>query len=398
MTSERILVAEDSREVAAFLQGYLVQQGYEVQVVYDGETAVRVFTARPFDLVLTDLQMPRLDGLGVLHHVKERSKDTQVIILTGHASLDSALDALRHGAYDYLLKPVDHVDQLRFTINRALQQRRLELENRRLLQKLQEANTHLEQRVAEQTHELREAYELLKRVRRHADNARLATGLLHQINNAVANIPELVEELESLKWSEAATAPLNELRLNAHAVAHVRDWLYQFVKIGNLSLDPVDLVSLTSQTIHRLENRRPPHVRVVGPHAPGLVPPIQADRELIGILVDNLLQNAFEAIPPTRKGFVGVWIKPEAEYCILGIRDNGVGIRPEDREQIWEWGWTTKREVRDKVHDRGLGLYASREIAFAHGGALELENSGPNDGAAFVVRLPVAGPRLVSER
>ena len=85
MSGERILVADDSKDVAAFLHGYLAQQGYEVQIAYDGETAVRLFNAQPFDLVLTDLQMPRLNGLGVLHRVKERSPDAQVIILTGNA-------------------------------------------------------------------------------------------------------------------------------------------------------------------------------------------------------------------------------------------------------------------------------------------------------------------------
>src|SRR3972149_5780126 len=136
MAKERSLIADDSKDITAFLQAYLVQQGYEVHIAYDGETAVRLFAAQPFDLVLTDLQMPRLNGLGVLHRVKERSSETQVIILTGHASLDTALDALRHGPYDYWLKPVDNVDQLQFATNRALLQRGLEIDNRRLLAEL----------------------------------------------------------------------------------------------------------------------------------------------------------------------------------------------------------------------------------------------------------------------
>src|SRR3972149_9905828 len=82
MVKERILIAEDNKELASFLQSYLQQQGYEAQVAHDGEAAVRLFVAQPFDLVLTDLQMPRLNGLGVLHRVKERAPSTPGILPT----------------------------------------------------------------------------------------------------------------------------------------------------------------------------------------------------------------------------------------------------------------------------------------------------------------------------
>ena len=397
MAKERILVADDSKEVAAFLQGYLTQQGYEVQVAYDGETAVRLFLTQPSALVLTDLQMPRLNGLGVLHRVKERAPDTQVVILTGHASLDTALDALRHGAYDYLLKPVENVDQLQFTINRALLQRRLTVENRRLVEELQQANALLGQKVAEQTGALREAYEQLQRARQHEvlyRNARLATGLLHQINNAVSNIPELLDELEALDWPETAREPLEELRLNAVAADHLRKWLHQFVEIGNLSLDPVDLPALAVAVVQRLENRRPSHVRVYGPLVDGRVPDIRADRALIDILIENLLRNGYEAIPEGRDGAVGMWIAADGAHCSLRFRDNGEGIRPEDRDRIWEWGWTTK-PTGPQAHDRGLGLYACRQIVAAHDGTIDLEHSTRRDGTSFLVRLPIAGPRPI---
>jgi DNA-binding NtrC family response regulator len=162
MPVARILVLDDNREITAFLEAYLAQHDFEVQVAWDGLTGVTLFEANPFDVVLTDMNMPRLNGLGVLHRVKERSPDAQVIIMTGHGTLETALDAMRFGAFEYLLKPVEPIDQLQLAINRALEHRRLVIENRRLLDELQAAKAQLEHQVADQTTELKEAYEQLQ--------------------------------------------------------------------------------------------------------------------------------------------------------------------------------------------------------------------------------------------
>lgn len=404
MPTARILVADDSKEVVAFLKNYLELQDYEVQTAYDGETAVRLFevavkaaaeaTVEPFDVVLIDMRMPRLDGLGVLQRVKKQAPDVPVIILTGAGTLENALEAMRQGAFDYLLKPAENNDQIELALHRALQHRRLLLENRQLVEDLKAVKTHLEQKVAEQTYALRRAYEQFQQGRQ----SQLATGLLHQISNAVANIPELVDELYAMRLPEAAQTLLNELRLSAIATAQIRNWLHQFVRIGNLSPTWVDLVELAREKRQQLddEKRRPPQVRVSKVIVNGSIPLILADRTLLGILIENLLQNAYEAILPTRAGGVGIWIGVDGEYCTMHFRDNGAGIPLEDQRAIWEWGWSTKPDSRN-TKGRGLGLYASRQIALAHEGTLDLVNSSFADGTTFLVRLPVAGPRKLSE-
>src|SRR5262249_23606857 len=103
---ERILVADDERELRDILVGFLRGEGYEVDGFEDGEAALAALRGTPYDLVLTDLRMPRLDGVGLLKEALEIYPDILVIVMTGFATIESAVDAMRLGAYDYLAKPV----------------------------------------------------------------------------------------------------------------------------------------------------------------------------------------------------------------------------------------------------------------------------------------------------
>jgi signal transduction histidine kinase len=220
--------------------------------------------------------------------------------------------------------------------------------------------------------------------------ARLATGLLHQINNAVANIPELVDEIEE-KWSEADHRPLKELRRNAVAVSDISHWLHQFVRIGNLKLKQVDVVTVIQAAQQKAEDHRPKEAAGPDISAPATLPHVHADRALLEILFENLLRNAYEALPAGRPGRVLVELKVEPPECLVRVSDNGVGIAPEDRARIWEWGFSTK-PLNPNTHDRGLGLYACKQIVDAHAGSIVLEDSRENEGSTFVVKLPIAGP------
>ena len=220
-------------------------------------------------------------------------------------------------------------------------------------------------------------------------NARLAIGLLHQINNAVANIPELVDEIER-SWLEPNRRPLIELRDNAIAVSNISDWLHHFVRLGNLTPVDVDLTVALQEALRQVEKYRPSHVAVeIGPVT--TTPRVRADRALMEILFENLLRNAYEALPAERPGRVRVDLEVTPEECIVRVADNGEGIKPDKRESIWELGFTTKLPDR-KTHDRGLGLYACKQIVNTHAGSIELAESRENEGSTFVVRLPIAGP------
>jgi len=136
----KVLVVDDSRVVRAVVIRYLRTAGYEVEEATNGNDALRLLARGNYDVVITDLRMPELDGFGVLSGVKRVAPDTEVIILTGtHAQdVNSAVRALRLGAHDYLTKPPANADEVILTVQRAVEKKRLREANHRLLRELEE--------------------------------------------------------------------------------------------------------------------------------------------------------------------------------------------------------------------------------------------------------------------
>src|SRR5262245_12481210 len=117
----RILLVEDDRENAAMLKEALVQWGYSVRDVTSGRDAIKL-AGEPVDIVLTDIRMEGPDGLGVLKAFRERQPDAQVIMMTGFGSMDTAVDAMKAGAFDYLSKPFKF-DEIKLALKRAAEKK-----------------------------------------------------------------------------------------------------------------------------------------------------------------------------------------------------------------------------------------------------------------------------------
>jgi response regulator RpfG family c-di-GMP phosphodiesterase len=144
----RLLVIDDDASVRKFLVAALSEGGHSVAAAEDGARGIDIFRAHPCDIVLTDVRMPGLSGLEVLKTVKQLSPGTEVIVITAHASLDTAIQALRDGAYDLITKPLPEIDGLYRVVDRALEKRRLAEENRMLVGSLQSRNLELTEMVA----------------------------------------------------------------------------------------------------------------------------------------------------------------------------------------------------------------------------------------------------------
>jgi diguanylate cyclase (GGDEF)-like protein len=134
----RVLVVDDARTVRRLLSGFLRRAGYQVLAAGDGEEALARLSQRPIDVVITDLNMPRLNGLDLLAAVRRMDQPPEVIILTGtHAEdIQAAVRALRLGAHDYLTKPPGTLDEVALAVQRALEKKRLREEKARLLGEL----------------------------------------------------------------------------------------------------------------------------------------------------------------------------------------------------------------------------------------------------------------------
>jgi two-component system, NtrC family, nitrogen regulation response regulator GlnG len=133
----RVLIADDEDGLRWVLEKGLRQAGYEVTAVRDGDTALRAFAEAPFDLVFLDVRMPGTDGLTVLAKLREVQPDAHVIVMTAHGTMETAIQAMQRGAYDYLAKPFD-LDEVLLLAERALTAGRLTQEVARLKTGLQE--------------------------------------------------------------------------------------------------------------------------------------------------------------------------------------------------------------------------------------------------------------------
>src|SRR4030042_1602870 len=134
MVGEKILLADDDRQLRETLRDFLVSQRYEVTAASDGHEALAALQEQEFDLALLDLMLPGYSGLDLLSQLKARTLDTEVILFTGHAGLESAVQALRLGAYDYLVKADLRLADLQTLVTRALERRHLALENSELVE------------------------------------------------------------------------------------------------------------------------------------------------------------------------------------------------------------------------------------------------------------------------
>ncbi len=146
--STKILVVDDEKGMCESLQTLLSKVGYEVTTVEKGEEALTKIKRDNFDLVITDIKMPRVDGLDILKAARKKDEDALVILMTAYASLESAISAINQGAYDYLMKPIEF-PELKLTIQRALEKRRAEKDRIKLLTELKEKNLELKKKVAE---------------------------------------------------------------------------------------------------------------------------------------------------------------------------------------------------------------------------------------------------------
>ena len=131
----RILVVDDNELICEQLSTLLARDDRRIKVAPDGTTALEWMTERNFSIVLTDLCLPGIDGLDLIREIRDRDLPATVIVMTGHASIDSAVEAMKLGAYDYLTKPIDHA-RLDFLVEKALADRKLQDEVRSLRQGL----------------------------------------------------------------------------------------------------------------------------------------------------------------------------------------------------------------------------------------------------------------------
>ncbi len=159
----KLLVVDDEKNLRLVVEKEMTRQGHDVQTAQDGEAAWELIEARDFDVVLCDINMPRLDGLGLLRRVREQSQSQpEVIMLTGQATVESAIEAMKLGAYDYLTKPY-RIGELSALVTAAAEKQQLKVDNQRLRAHIARSSQSMPEIVADSP-QMKEALRLVQRV------------------------------------------------------------------------------------------------------------------------------------------------------------------------------------------------------------------------------------------
>jgi signal transduction histidine kinase len=388
----RLLVVDDEENIVLTISEVLRLEGHAVDVASSGSAAVGLLGRGPeYDLVLTDLHMDEGDGLSLLQEVRARAPLTIVVVLTGFAAVESAIAALRHGAYDYLTKPCI-IAELIHTVGRGIEHRRLMLAEREARQGLEELNRELERRVDERTAELSRVNRELTEANRMKDIF-LAT-LSHELRTPLTPVLGWVNLLRSGAASDTQMLAqgLDAIERNARLQARLVDDLLDISRIvsGKLRIEwePVDIcsvVGLATEPVRADASARDINLAVEFPRCPLVV---QGAPLRLQQVVWNLLSNAVKFT--TRGGRVGVRVWREGVEARVEVSDTGVGIAPEFLPHVFDRFRQADGSTTRQYGGLGLGLAIVRALAELHGGWVVAESEGEGRGARFTFGLPCA--------
>ena len=371
MATSKILVVDDEQSVATTIKAILQLDGNDVTAVTTGKEALEQLRETEFDVVLTDLRLDDLDGIEVLRETQKLWPDTVSIMLTGYASLESAVTALRSGAYDYLIKPSD-VDELRATIGRALERRRL----RQRLVELEQLDKLKTQFLSMASHELGTPLTAV------SGFMQIARRRMSRMSGAI-DIPQ--------PWRDEAQKSDETLEManrQAKKLARLIDELLDVSRLQQgrveMRLAEIDLADVLREVAERMRLLSKGHE--IETQIEGAVP-IVADRDRIEQVFENLVGNAIKYSPES--GRIDVSLRVNGTNAIVSVRDEGIGVAPGEVEKIFGLFYRSPDPRADHVGGLGLGLYISREIVSRHHGKLWAERN-TDAGTTFLVTLPLA--------
>lgn len=412
--AKNILIVDDSRTVRVMFTSILQEEGYRVTAAENGRKAIAILAAdnSAIDLIVSDVDMPEMDGISLVKELHRRGVDTPIIMITSIRNISVAVDALKSGASDYILKDEHVRDTLCITVKKNL-------ETRQLIQK----NLHLEQLVEQEVRKNREKDLILLQRDKLVSLGKLAAGVAHEINNPMGFIISNLETLRTyatagLEYLTAQNAflqscstseerkPLDDLadRLDlpfiledaplliaeslegADRVKQIVLNLKDFARIDQTGLKPNDLNQCIKNTINVVQNDLKYVADIV--LELGELPPVTCYACQINQVMAHLLLNAAQAI--RTHGTITVKSFLDGEQVVVTVSDTGIGMSEEVRLRVFEPFYTT----RDVGKGAGLGLAVSYDIITKHDGEITVE-SVAGHGAAFTFRLPVNGPEEV---
>lgn len=416
---ERILIVDDSATVRKLFSNCLSSK-YECK---DAESVMEAFgllADKEFALVITDMLMPGLSGIELLRKVIESYPYTAVIVASGVNQPQRALDAVRLGAFDYLIKPCE-LDVLELTVERALERRTLLLNARQYKMDLEARNNELARGKAE----LQRLQTQIVHSEKMASLGQLVAGIAHELNNPVGfiygNLDMLNQSIEDLKQllgfynsvplpettAEKAAAIKKEInyellledldsivgdcREGAERIRDIVKNLRIFSRLDDVEFTKADINEGIDSTL-RLLSRYYSADNITLVRDYGKLPQVDAFSGQLNQVWMNLLVNAAQAVSDSG-GEVRVTTRADEENVTVQVSDTGCGIPPEHLNRIFDPFYTTK----PVGEGTGLGLSISFSIVERHQGTVKVESEG-GKGTTFTITLPINyNPALENE-
>lgn len=370
----RLLIVDDEVLQMRALCETLREHRYEAVGVNTGEEALEVLRTEKFDLLLTDLMMPGIDGVGLLRSALAIDPELVGIIMTGQGSIASAVDAMKEGALDYILKPFK-VSVLLAVIGRALAMRQLRREN-----------ALLQCRVAERTAELEAANESLDA---------FAASVAHDLRTPARHIvgyAELVLREHGAELKPDAARYLQTIARAGASMGRLIDDVLMFSRISRTELNrrPVDLGALAQRVWRELELQREAFTPDAAPRIVncrfGELPTVLGDEAMLRQVLVNLLSNAVKYTRGKTPAEIEVASAGrDAHGVTVFVRDNGVGFDMKHAARLF--GMFQRLHSPRDFEGNGVGLANVRRIVERHGGRVWAQ-SEPGQGATFFVQLP----------
>jgi signal transduction histidine kinase len=386
----KLLVIDDERPILEMLEMSLASEGYEVMTAESGGEGLKIFGEQEPKLVLTDIKMPGMDGIEVLKRIKAADSEAEVVVVTGHGDMDSAIAALQHGASDFITKPVrDEVMML--SLERAKKKVAIS-------QQLRDYTDNLEQKVEECTLELRQAQEELMRTERLATIGETVAGLAHYIKNILTGLRGgmyLVNTGMTKDKPERLKEGWEMVQRNVQKVSNLALDLLRYSKerLPERSVcSPNEIVSEAMELF--TERAEEYHIKLRKILDPSLRD-AYFDREGIHNVLLNLISNAIDACiddPDSSKVWevtVKTQLEPDAnsgDTILFEVSDNGCGMTDEVKEKLFTKFFSTKAG-----RGTGLGLLGTQKIVHEHGGEISVA-SRVGQGTTVSVRLKRALP------
>jgi signal transduction histidine kinase len=368
----RLLIVEDEDLLVRTLHGFFRRKGHDVSSCASGPEALAREDIADFDLLIADLQLPHMDGIELIERIQAANPDLSAILITGHASVDSAVKALRGGAVDYLQKPFT-LAALDAVVDRVWQIQRLKVANRALQAEVLARNAELEAVNQELD----------------AFAARLAHDLRSPINNVRGLVAVVREELGSnleVDVDEARDLLGRAVRSGDQALRMVND-LLDFARLGHghLQLAPVELNALLKRCVEPLAAHLPAErCRIdIGP-----LPTVLGHEGLLSQVFLNLLDNAIKYTEPKPRMLIQVdAVSRDDGFVDIRVRDNGVGFEQQQARLLFLPFQRLHR--RSEFTGEGMGLANVKRIVERHGGEVHA-HSVFGEGATFTATLRLA--------